>query len=358
KLVEILNNVPGSSIVYCRSRQRTREIAEQLAAHAISADFYHAGLPSEERNRKQEAWIKNNTRVMVCTNAFGMGIDKPDVRTVVHVNMPDCLENYYQEAGRAGRDGKKSYAVLLYQPDEPDTLLEQLEQRFPPLETVRQVYQAIANFLQLPTGSGEGSYINFDLGSFVNNFPFSTSVVLNVLKVLEQEGYLGFNEQVFLPARVQFVCNKDGLYRFEQEYPDMEPLLTLLLRSYEGIFDRNTNIFEKQLGGWLRRDTEDVVKGLQFLHRHHIIHYEPQKDSPQLYFLQPRMRAEAVHINQANYKKRKQQAEERLQTFIRYTRDEKGCRSQYIGAYFGDNDLTACGVCDNCLSAAKKQPLS
>ena len=358
RLVEILNNVPGSSIVYCRSRQRAKEIALQLQSHSISADYYHAGLPSADRSSRQEAWIKNKIRVMVCTNAFGMGIDKPDVRTVVHMNMPDCLENYYQEAGRAGRDGKKSYAVLLCQPDEPDSLLEQLQQRFPPIDTVRHVYQAIANYLQLPVGSGEGNYIDFDLAGLVTNFQLSTTVVLNVLKVLEQEGYMSFNEQVFLPSRVQFVCNKETLYQFEQDNPELEPLLTTLLRSYEGIFDRFTTIYEKQLAGWLKKDAADIVKELQLLHRYLIIRYEPQKDSPQLYFVQPRMRAEAVHLDQLGYKKRKQQSEKRLQTFIEYSRSKTGCRSQFIAAYFGDNKLTPCGVCDNCLASAKKQSLS
>jgi len=356
KLVEILNNVPGSSIVYCRSRQRTKEIAGQLQSYSIGADYYHAGLSSQERNSRQEAWIKDKTRVMVCTNAFGMGIDKPDVRTVVHMNMPDCLENYYQEAGRAGRDGKKSYAVLLCQPDEPDTLREQLEQRFPTIDTVRQVYQAIANYLQLPIGSGESSYVDFDLAGLVTNFQLSTGVVLHVLKVLEQEGYMSFNDQVFLPSRVQFVCNKETLYQFEQDYPALEPLVTLLLRSYEGIFDRFASIFEKQLAGWLRKDAHDIVKELQLLHRYRIIEYEPQKDNSQLYLTQPRMRADAVHIDQAGYKKRKQQSERRLQTFIDYTFSKTGCRSQFIAAYFGDDKASPCGVCDTCLAVNKKQP--
>ncbi len=234
----------------------------------------------------------------------------------------------------------------------------QLQLRFPGIDTIRQVYQAMANYLQLPVGIGEGRNIDFNLGAFCHTFQLSTSVVMNVLKVLEQEEYMSFNEQMFLPSRVQFVCNKETLYQFERDYPEHEPLLTLLLRSYEGIFDRPTTIYEKQLAGWLRQDPGDIEKGLIFLHRYLIIHYEPQKDNPQLYLIQPRMSAEAVQVNQAGYQKRKQLAEQRLRHFIDYTRSEKDCRSQFIGAYFGDKDLPPCGICDNCRSHARQQPLS
>jgi ATP-dependent DNA helicase RecQ len=353
KLVEILNNVGGSSIVYCRSRRGTQEIAQQLRSYHINADYYHAGLDADERSRRQEAWIKNNIRTIVCTNAFGMGIDKPDVRTVVHVDLPDCLENYYQEAGRAGRDGKKSYAVLLYQEHEPAELKNQLQLRFPPIDTIREVYQAIANYLQLPTGLGEGSYLDFDIIDFVKKFNLSIHTVLYVLKVLEQEGWIGFNEQVFLPARVQFVCNKERLYQFEEENAPLEPLIKTLLRSYEGIFDRETPIFEKQLSGWLKTDVAAIRKSLVELQRHHIISYQPQKDTPQLYLPQPRVKAELLSINQPGYEKRKKQAEQRTNDFIEYIQHTNGCRGQFIGRYFGDTEISACGICDNCLQQKK-----
>lgn len=351
KLVEILTNVPGSSIVYCRSRRGTKEIAEQLLSYNIQADYYHAGLNAEERGRKQDAWIKNNTRTIVCTNAFGMGIDKPDVRAVVHYDMPDCLENYYQEAGRAGRDGKKSYAVLLYSHEEPTELQKQTALRFPPIETIREVYQAIANYLQLPAGSGEGLYFDFDVVDFARKFALPVQVVLNVIKTLEQEGWINFNEQVFLPAKAQFICNKEWLYQFENENPSLEPLIKTLLRSYEGIFDRETAIYEKQLSGWLKTDLAAIKKSLAELHRHHIIEYQPQKDEPQLYFPQPRIRAEILSVNQANVEKRKKLAEQRIAAFVGYIYNTTGCRSRIIGNYFGDNDLEACGICDNCLQS-------
>ncbi len=353
KLVEILTNVSGSSIVYCKSRRHTRHIAEQLKTYNINADYYHAGLSTDERNKKQEAWINNTTRTIVCTNAFGMGIDKPDVRTVIHFDMPDCLENYYQEAGRAGRDKNKSYAVLLYQQADVDDLQKQAAIRFPGIETIRNVYQAIANYLQLPAGSGEGNYFDFDVSGFMKKFNLPSHEVLNVLKVLEQEGFMSFNEQVFTPVRVQFICNKETLYQFEKENPAMEPFMKMLLRSYEGIFDTPVAIYEKQLAGWLKKETEDIKRLLTTLQHYHIIDYEPQKDTPQLYLLQARVRAEDLSINPINYKKRKEQFDERINHFIDYTLNKKDCRSVLTGNYFGDTNMKPCGICDNCLQSKK-----
>ncbi len=353
KLVEILNNVSGSSIVYCRSRRRSKEIAAQLQTCQVNADYYHAGLTSQERNKKQESWINNTTRTIVCTNAFGMGIDKPDVRTVVHFDMPDCLENYYQEAGRAGRDGKKAFAVLLYQTDEIAELRKQVTLRFPGIETIRKIYQAIANYLQLPASSGEGSYFDFDISDFIKKFNLPVQETMNVLKVLEQEGFMSFNEQVFITARAQFICNKETLYQFERDNEQLEPLIKLLLRSYEGIFDMPVTIYEKQLAGWLKKELPEAKQMLATLHRFRIIDYTPQKENAQLYLLQQRVIAEDLTINQANYQKRKQQFQERLEAFIAYVENSKDCRSVITGNYFGDTEIQPCGICDNCLQQKK-----
>ena len=353
KLADILNNVPGSSIVYCRSRRRTKEIAEQLQTYGISADYYHAGLSSDERSRKQEAWVNNQTRSIVCTNAFGMGIDKPDVRTVVHFDLPDCLENYYQEAGRAGRDQKKAYAVLLYQPDEIIDLRKQPELRFPGIETIRHIYHAIANYLQIPAGGGEGNYFDFDILDFIKKFNLPAHQAINVLKVLEQEGFMSFNEQVFISAKAQFVCNKEILYQFEEENPALEPLIKILLRSYGGIFDMPVNIYEKQLAGWLKTEQAEIKTMLSTLDRYRIIHYQPQKEHAQLYLLQARVVADDLTLNQVNYSKRKKQFETRLEAFIQYVENEKDCRSVISGNYFGDREIQSCGICDNCLALKK-----
>jgi ATP-dependent DNA helicase RecQ len=357
KMIDILQKVPGSAIVYCKSRKRTKSISDLLNMQGIQADFYHAGLTQEERNKKQEAWIKDQTRIIVCTNAFGMGIDKPDVRTVIHADVPDCLENYYQEAGRAGRDGKKAYAVLVYDNKELDELQALPDVRFPTLDNIRVVYQAIVNYLQVPTGLGEGVYYDFDITDFGSKFKLDAWLTTYAIKALEQDGWLSFNEQVFLPSKVQFVTGKDWLYEFEKSSPVLEPLIQTLLRTYEGIYDVPVGIHEKTLAFLLRKEQDEVVKHLKILDANAIIEYIPQKDKPQLYFLRRRVKAEDLFINMADYEKRKQQYKERIAAMIRYIRERKQCRSQYIAAYFGDNAVRDCGICDNCRNR-QEQPLS
>lgn len=353
KISEILSKIPGTGIVYCKSRKRTKEISELLQLQGIPSDYYHAGLTQEERSRKQEAWIKNEIRVIVCTNAFGMGIDKPDVRTVIHADIPDCLENYYQEAGRAGRDGKSSFAVLLYADKDLEELNVLSAQRFPEVENIRQVYLAIANYLQLEAGTGEGSSFDFDIADFAKKFKLDSFTTLYSLKTLEQEGWLTLNEQVFLPSTVQFTVTKEYLYRFEQERPALDPLIKTLLRSYEGIFDYPCFISELLLAQLMRKDQEEIKQQLLELHRAGIIEYSPRKDSPQLYFQRNRVRGEQLNINIAAYQQRKSIFEKRVATMISFVTEETDCRSRMIGVYFGDGDIKTCGICDNCLRQKK-----
>ena len=349
KIIEILRKVPGSGIVYCKSRKRTKEISELLQLQNISSDFYHAGLEQEERSKKQEAWINNKISVIVCTNAFGMGIDKPDVRTVIHADVPDCLENYYQEAGRAGRDGKKSYAVLLYDERGLQELVAMAAVRFPTVEDIRTTYQAVANYLQITTGSGEGQYYDFDIADFIKKFKLNGYTTLYSLKALEQENWLAFNEQVFLPSSVGFITNKERLYLYEKEQSELEPLIKTLLRSYEGIFDRPTSISENIVAGLMKKDTAEIKKQLMLLHQSAIIEYRPQKDTPQIVFLQHRIKAEDITINMVAYTARKEQFQQRMKQMMSYVKEEIECRSQIIGTYFGDTAIKACGICDNCL---------
>jgi ATP-dependent DNA helicase RecQ len=353
KLVEILTRVPGSSIVYCKSRRRTQEISELLLMHQISSDYYHAGLAQEERNRKQEEWINNRIRVIVCTNAFGMGIDKPDVRTVIHADVPDCLENYYQEAGRAGREGKKSYAVLLYNSSDASELGNIASTRFPSEEEIKNVYQAIANYLQLPAGSGEGIYHDFDITDFTRKFKLNSLIVVYALKALEQEGWLAFNEQVFLPSAIRFTTNKSYLYEFEKMYPLLEPLIKTVLRAYEGIFNFPVNISELTVARLLKKEAGLVKQDLEQLHQHGVIEYRAQKDTPQILFLKNRIATGELKINIKAYQQRKEKFILRVNQIQNYLSEKKECRSRFIGLYFGDTQMKDCGICDNCLQ--KKQ---
>lgn len=354
KLIRVLNSVSGCSIVYCNSRKLTKEVAQLLQLQGISADFYHAGLSQEERQDKQQRWINDQLRVMVCTNAFGMGIDKAAVRSVIHYNVPDCLENYYQEAGRAGRDGKRAFAVLLYQQDDLLFLQQLPDRRFPPIPIIKSIYQSMADFFQLPVGMGEGSYYDFDLRDFTSNFKLDTSTVIHALKVLEQEGHISFAENIFLPSQVMFTTDKETIYSFEAAHPTLELLIRSLLRAYEGIFDNRVSIFESQLAKMTRLKIEEVKQQLQQLKAFGIIEYLPQKETPQIHYLLNRAPAKYLHIDNDAYLSRKKQFTDRVNDMIRYLKEESNCRSKFIGNYFGDHDLNDCGICDHCLEKKRK----
>ena len=349
KITEILQKVPGTGIVYCKSRKRTKEISDLLQLQNISADYYHAGIPQEERNRKQQDWIQDKIRVIVCTNAFGMGIDKPGVRTVVHADVPDSLENYYQEAGRAGRDGRNAYAVLLYDSSDLKELNEIATLRFPSPDEIRNVYKSLVNYLQIPTGAEGGQYYDFNLPDFLKKFKLDGYSTLYSLNALEQDGWLTFNEQIFLPSKIQFTITKEALYDFQQKDQAADLLLKTLLRTYEGIFDQRVSISEKQLVWLLKIDEQKLITQLKELHRRGIIDYQPQKDSPQIVFLRPRVKVEELSINLESYEQRKQRFNARLKQMLEYVNEGTICRSQFIGAYFGDSKIRSCGICDNCL---------
>lgn len=353
KLLQIIEKVPGCGIVYCRSRKRTKEIADLLKLHHISADYYHAGLSHEERNEKQENWLKNKTRIMVCTNAFGMGIDKPDVRTVVHMDIPDCLENYYQEAGRAGRDGKKSYAVLLYRDQDIDDLQKHPDTRFPSIEEIKNVYQCIVNYLQLPAGSGEDIFFDFDMGEFTALFKLDIVSTTYAIKALEQEGIIEYNEQLFVPSTVVFCCGKETLQEIERENPAVAPCIKFLLRSYGGIFDIPVAVSEKQIGKSLKKDLSEIKNILLRLQSRGIIIYAPRKDKPQLRFLSNRVITGNLTINTLNYQKRKAVLIKQIEAISGYAGNTKDCHAQIIANYFNDHAAQPCGICDNCIEKKK-----
>jgi ATP-dependent DNA helicase RecQ len=353
KLIEILEAVPGSSIVYCNNRRQTKELAELLQLNKINADYYHAGLSSEERTTKQDLWVQNNIRVMTCTNAFGLGIDKPDVRTVIHFDTPECIESYYQEAGRAGRDGNKAFAVLIYHSSDLEALETMTDKRYPPIPTIKKIYQDLANYLQLPVGTGEMQYFDFDLHEFVKNFHLDSYLVSNTLKILEQEGHCVLSENIFLPSRVQFQIDKESLYTFESSYPNLEPIIKTLLRTYQGIYDNSTSIFEKQISRILRTPVDEIKVQLEKLDQFSIIEYLPQKEIPQIFFLLNRAPAAYLHIDQDLYFKRKKQYQFRIDAMISYIQTSDACRSSFISNYFGEKKVSRCGKCDNCLNRKK-----
>ena len=349
RIAEILQKVGGSGLVYCKTRRRTREISEFLIRNGISADFYHAGIPREERDEKQDSWIKDKTRVMVCTNAFGMGIDKADVRTVIHAEPPDCLENYCQESGRAGRDGKKAFAVLLYNPRDLYDLETRPEIHFPAPEKIRLVYRALMNYLQIPEGSGEGSYFDFDLFDFSRRFKLELPLVTHSLKALESAEWIAMADQAYLPAKALFTADREHINEFEKKNPGLESLIDLLLRTYGGIRGQAVAIQEKAISYALGKDKTAVIAELRQLHRHGIIRYTAQKEGPQLYFNRNRVRVEDFNINESEYNKRKEKYRIRVVAMSAYLNDAKNCRSRIIAGYFGSPDTKPCGICDHCL---------
>jgi ATP-dependent DNA helicase RecQ len=354
KITEILEKVPGSGIVYCKTRRATREISEWLTRQGIPAAAYHAGLSREEREQRQEDWLKDRIRIIVSTNAFGMGIDKSAVRTVIHADVPESVESYYQEAGRAGRDGRKAYAVLLATSGDTGRLDGLPGIRFPPLTTIREIYQHLMNYLQLPSGAGEGQYYDFDLTDFCRRFEWEISAVTDILRLLEQDGLLSFLQQVSMPARVQFITAKETMYDFETEHPTLQPVIHGLLRNYAGIFDQPVFIRERQLAYATRREPHQLAADLAQLEAFHIIEYKPPKEMPQLYFFRNRAAADELYIDPVRYRERKEVYADRVRAMIRYLNLTDGCRSRYLANYFGDKDAADCGICDNCLRAMRR----
>ena len=348
RLVEIVKKVSGTAIVYCKSRKRTTEMAGLLQMHGLSATSYHAGLTTEERNKRQQDWIHNKVKVMVCTNAFGMGIDKPDVRLVIHLDTPDCLENYYQEAGRAGRDGKKAYAVLLYDVRDIEELSRLHLVRYPTLEQIRMVYHSLINFLQVPVYSGQDKSFTFRFDEFVRNYKLQATEALYALKALESDGWFDFNEKNFSPSTVLFTTGKNGLYEFYKSQPQHENLLTTLLRTYEGIFDFPAFISELVIARLMKKDETDIRLQLKTIASFGIVQYVPQNNEPQLIFRKNRVMAEELPFKLMPYYKRRDVFVNRTKQMIAYI-ETNACRSTFISRYFGDDKAAKCGVCDNCL---------
>ncbi len=353
RLYKICSKVQGPGIVYVRSRKKTKEIAEFLKRNRISADFYHAGLTSLERDNRQNAWMKERTRVIAATNAFGMGIDKPNVRFVVHMDLPENPEAYFQEAGRAGRDGNKSFAVLLFNTADILDLDHHHEMSYPALEFIKKVYNCLGNYFQLATGSGKDQSFPFELGVFSEHYSLNPVLVFNAIKFLEKEGYVAMSEALANPSRIMMVIDKEDLYRFQVANPGYDAFIKLLLRSYSGLFSEFVKIREEDIARRAGITREQTLKALNNLHRMNILHYEKQNESPTLTFLEERLNADDLRISRENYQERKQFAKERVEAMKDYVQTETKCRSLFLLRYFGETDARRCGQCDVCLERNK-----
>ena len=348
ELIHILESVPGTGIVYARSRRNTKEIAQELQRSGISADYFHAGLPYEEKTRKQNAWKENECRVIVATNAFGMGIDKPDVRTVVHMDLPNSPEEYFQEAGRAGRDGNSSYSVILYTKADSTKLKKRISDSFPDREFILRVYEALGNFYQIAVGSGYNSVFDFSLHEFCRNFKLPSLQTHHALKILELAGYIEYTEEIEARSRVRFLIYRDELYSLSLS-KDADELIHTILRSYTGVFSDDIYIDESMLATRIGKNRHDVYEMLKNLSRLRYIRYVPAKKTPFIVFSTSREELQFVTVSKTVFENRKERFEKRIYSMIDYAENNDVCRSRVLLIYFGEKDASDCGVCDVCL---------
>jgi ATP-dependent DNA helicase RecQ len=348
RMLRIMNRYPGSGIVYVRNRRKTAETAEFLRNNGISADHYHAGLDPRERDRKQQSWMKGETRVMVSTNAFGMGIDKPDVRFVVHLDLPDTLEAYFQEAGRAGRDEQPAVAILLYDNYDIAQLKRNFTFTFPELDRVREVYRELCQSHHIELGSGQGKTFPFSMEAHANAVKMNATQYFNALKLLNNIGVILISEHLREKSELQFRINGDQLLKFQKEKPEFEPLITTILRSYSGVFTQFADIDEQLLATRLETTEETVVEQLKTLRGEKILSYQPQSNIPLIIFLKDRIDEKYLYFDKKIYDFRKEKAEERLAAVENYVKCDNVCRSQLLLQYFGEWDSTPCGECDVC----------
>ncbi|AEV31433.1 ATP-dependent DNA helicase, RecQ family [Owenweeksia hongkongensis DSM 17368] len=348
KAIEILRRIKGSGLIYVRNRKHTVEIAQWLTQNGISADFYHAGMSPEDRKKKQEAWVNNKLRIIVCTNAFGMGIDKPDVRIVLHLELPESLEAYFQEAGRAGRDGETAYSVMLIGPPDLDELKRRHLESFPDLEFVKRTYQALNNYLQLASGTGEGQNFPFDFKAFIDQYSLPVLKAYEVLKILEREGWLTLNEGFKSTSRVHILVDRTTLYDFQLRYPKLDILIKSLTRSYGGLETEYASIQESVIAGRLKSTERNVREALQYLKTKGIIDYIPNKGDSEITINKPRQVTKHLSISNENLKDRFKDKKQRIDAIEDFVSDSETCRSVKLLKYFGEKSTQDCGHCDVC----------
>lgn len=347
-LVKILKKEQGVAVVYVRSRGKTKEIAALLETYGINADFYHAGLTTEMRNEKQNDWMSEKTRVIVATNAFGMGIDKPNVRVVVHVDLPDSIEAYFQEAGRAGRDGKTAYAVLLYAASDDNKIEQRFRNEFPEIDTIKTVYASACSYKQIPYGAGKDCVYDFDLGDFCRSYKLFPTTVTGAFKFLQQENIAELTEDLDNQARLHFVVGRDELYKIQLNNPDLDLFIKAVLRLYTGLFNNFVTIDEGYIAKMLHTSLPQVYEHLKKLSRLKVINYIPRKKTPLLIMHEERLDDKNIRISKEHYGEAKKRYENRITAMLEYAQSQTKCRSLRLLAYFGETDAERCGKCDVC----------
>ena len=350
EMIHILQSVGGSAIIYARSRKRTKEMAQLLSQQGITATFYHAGLDPDVKDQRQKAWQKDEVRVMCATNAFGMGIDKPDVRVVIHIDCPDSLEAYFQEAGRAGRDGQKSYAVLLYNKHDELKLCKRVDDTFPPKELIQDIYEHLAYFYQIGVGSGQGKTFEFDIEKFCVTYKYFPTKVDAALRILERSGYLHYEDNPDGKARVMFLLGRNDLYQLDQLAPSQDAVVTALLRSYGSLFVDLTYIDETMIARQAELTIQQVYFALKSLAARHIIQFIPRRKIPFISYTRDRVDGDKVVIPKEVWESRREQYEKRIKSMIRYAKNDEVCRSRQLLAYFGEENDRDCKQCDVCLA--------
>ena len=356
QLTTILKKVPGSGIVYVRSRARSKQIAEELTRNGIPADFYHAGLDNDDKSDRQNKWKLGQTRIIVATNAFGMGIDKPDVRIVAHIDIPNSLEEYYQEAGRAGRDGKRAYVVMLVKNTDKATLKKRISDSFPDKEFIKKVYERVGNFLNVPVEGGYNQIYDFNFVLFCKTFKYPIIPVHSALNILTKSGYFEFIEEIDTQSRVIILATKEELYRLPDDNPNLDMVLQAILRTYSGIFADYVFINEELIASRFKISPQVIYDSLLALTKMHILHYVPRKRTPYIYYTTSRELPRYITIPRSAYETLRDKMTQRIDAVIQYAYSDDTCREQIIRRYFGETDATPCGHCDYCI--AQRQRLS
>lgn len=358
ELLHILRSMPGSAIVYVRNRRRTKEITELLNNEHITADFYHAGLDDATKDIRQHRWQSGESRVMVATNAFGMGIDKPDVRIVIHMDLPDSIEAYFQEAGRAGRDGQKAYAVILYAKSDKTTLHKRIPDTFPEKEYIRDVYEHLQYYYQMAMGDGLDCVREFNIEDFCRKFKYFPVPVDSALRILTQAGYLEYTAEQDSTSRILFTIRRDELYRLREMGEDMDRLIQAVLRSYTGVFTDYTYINEDSLAIRTGLTRQQIYEMLVHLAKLRIVSYIPHKKTPYIIYTHERVEAQRIHISPEVYEHRKARYETRINAMLDYVTNDTVCRSRMLLDYFGERNEHNCGQCDTCISLRSKSKVS